>query len=77
MTVGDFYSLGITPSMSELLKIVVTRAARRYENSFNTNGGILSGPVALLTLTYSSATSVSLTLIMNSAGNGSSASKNR
>ena len=75
MTVADFHSLGRTPSLSELLKIAVTGAARRCEKSFNTHGGMLSGPVALLTLTFSSGTSVSVTLIMNSAGNGSSASK--
>ena len=61
--------------MSELLKIAVTGVARRCEKSFNTHGGMLSGPVSLLTLTFSSATSVSVKLIMNSAGNGSSASK--
>ena len=71
MRVADFHSLGISPSLSELLKIDVTRAARRCEKCFNTNGGILSDPVALLTLTYSSTTSVSVTLIMNSAGIGS------
>ena len=75
MTVADFHSLGSTPSLSELLKIAVTGAARRCEQSFNTHGGMFSGPVALLTLTFSSATSVSITLIMNSTGNGSSASK--
>ena len=71
MTVADFHSIGRTPSLSELLKIAVTGAARRCEKSVSTHDGKLSGPVALLTLTFSRATSVSVTLIMNSAGNGS------
>ena len=49
MSVADFHSLGSTPSLSEQLKIAVTGAARRCEKSFNTHGGMLSGPVALLT----------------------------
>ena len=73
MTFADFHSLGSTPSLGELLKIAMTGAARKCKKSFNTNGGMLSSPVALLTLTFSSATSVSNTLIMNSAGNSSSA----
>ena len=51
MTVADFHSLGSTPSLSELLEIAVTGAARRCEKSFNTHGGMFSGPVALLTFT--------------------------
>ena len=42
MTVSDFHSLGSTPSLSYLLKIAVTGAARRCEKSFNTHGGMLS-----------------------------------
>ena len=34
MTVADFHSLGRTPSLSELLTIAVTGAARRCEKSF-------------------------------------------
>ena len=75
MTVADFHSLGSTPSMSELLEIDVTGAARWCEKSFNTHGGMFSGSATLLSLTFSSATSVSVTLIMNSAGKCSSASK--
>ena len=52
MTVADYHSLGRTPSLSELLKIAVTGAARRCKKSFNTHGGMLSGPVALLTMTF-------------------------
>ena len=52
MTVADFHSLGRTPSLSELLKIAVTGAARRCKKYFNTHGGMLSVPMALLTLTF-------------------------
>ena len=67
MTVADYHSLGRTPSLSELLKIAVTGAARRCKKSFNTSGFVNHD--------FSSATSVFVTLIINSAGNGSSASK--
>ena len=67
MTVADFHKMSSTHSLSELLNIAVTGAARRCEQFFNTHGGMLSGPVALLTLTFSSTTSVSVTLVMNSS----------
>ena len=72
MTVAYFHSLSSTPSLSELIKIALTGEARRCEKYFKTHGGMLSGPVALLTLMFSVAASVSVTLVMN---NGSSASK--
>ena len=75
MTVADFHILGSTPSLSELLKIAVTGAARRCEKTFSTHGGMLSDPLTLLTLTFANTTSVYVTLIMNSPGYGSSASK--
>ena len=45
------------------------------EHSFNAQGGILSGPIALFTLMLSSANLVSFTLIVNLAGSGSLISK--
>ncbi len=69
ITCADFYSLGMYPSLSELLKMAVRGRASSHENSFSNHGGIpsASGPVDLLALILVNALSVSSTEIVYSA----------
>ena len=58
ITLAIFHSTGRTPYLSELLKIAVNEGARTFAQFFNTDAGMLSGPVALLALTLSMALKV-------------------
>ena len=71
ITIADFHNVGSTFTLSELLNIAVTCAARRCELSFSTNDGTLFRPLAVFTLILSSATLVSLMLMVHLAGSGS------
>ena len=74
MTVIDFHSLGSSPSPCELLKEVFTDATRRCEHFSIPKWWNVVRSSSFVNLRLLSATSIYVTVIINSTENGSSAS---
>ena len=71
ITVAVFHNFGSTPSRREILNIDVTGPASCCAKSLTIHGEMLSGPVALFVLTFASAASVTLKLMVYWTGKGS------